>query len=65
MKKKLIFIPSLALLIGLFTATEVSLAGPPDGWGIAPHGETKVIQTGDSQPTDWMVSPLGGPPDGW
>ncbi|GEC89534.1 hypothetical protein [Brevibacillus brevis] len=63
MKKKLIFIPSLALLIGLFTANEVSLAGPPDGWGIAP--ETKVIQTGDSEPTTWGVSPLGGPPDGW
>ncbi|MBW5467405.1 hypothetical protein GPJ61_05910 [Brevibacillus formosus] len=64
MKKKLIFIPSLALLIGLFSANDLSLAGPPDGWGIAPIGETKVIQPGDFEPQKWVVSPLGGPPDG-
>ncbi|MED4586692.1 hypothetical protein P9578_28455 [Brevibacillus choshinensis] len=68
--KKLILVPCLALLIGLFSVNNTALAGPPDGWG-APPVDGGIEEPVNPEPTepddssDGTATPLGGPPDGW
>lgn len=65
--KKLLLASSLALLLGLSSVGGMTIAGPPDGWGIVkPSGDStdsQPVATTTSSGSDTIT--IMGPPDGW